>query len=455
MRRNRPRHDTASLTTVVSITTISASLMACYSPVVTEQSSMSGADTDASGTGAATEGGETEAATTTGVPTTDDPTTTGVSLDTTVADVDTAATDAPPTFEAFTVNGSTTPPEVDEGGTIMLEADVTDDVGVVSVEFFDGANSLGTVTDTTFELEILVSSADSGAHSYTAIATDTADQTTESDEVTLSVNIVGGEVLFYRESLFVSSSGLGGAGVSIMTTEGGRVVVNGLIANAISGRVLTFNEDLSSLWSDNEDALVKAKAVDLGQEILISSWLDGEWTYTRRALDSSAPAGNISVNVPAGDPVVALLGSRAVRGGQGVVLTTLPNAVRTYPTSLGSPGWSLALPSSAVVSDLDSLPGGAVLMTFSDDAQCAPGSQTCLRRIEPDGSVDWTVGFGSDVVAATRENQHVIAVSARPMGGSRMRSSRTQAVRSARSSSSTPTGSTLPSTMSRTMAREA
>lgn len=387
-------------------------LTACFSPEVSPDGSGGTSDGETSTSTAGSSGADAS--------TTEEEPETSTDPDSTAGDTQANTTDPndeAPTVEAFTVNGSTRPAEVDDGGTITLEADATDDVGVADVEFFDGDTSLGVVDSAPFELEVPVSSADSGSHTYRAVATDTAGQTGESEEVVLSVNIVGGEVLFYREQLFEGSTGLGGPGLAIATTMTGRVFVNGFLAGTATGRILSFNDDLSSLWTDNNAGLTRARTVDLGDEVLASTWEDGTWTYTLREQESPAVVDTLDIVVPAGDPIVALLGSRATRGGAGIVLTTLPDELASYSTSLAGPDWTHDLPDTAIVSDLDPMNDGSVIITFTTDSPCSPGSTTCLRLLDTNGATQWTTGVESGTTTGTRGDGRVIAVSTRSDGG--------------------------------------
>ena len=100
--------------------------------------------------------------------------------------------DAPPVIEAFSVQGSQAPPEILLAEMVELQATVTDDVGVAWVEFFDGGELLGVDESSPFRLEFLVTSADNGGHSYTAVAYDTVDQMAEAGPIAMSVGIDGG-----------------------------------------------------------------------------------------------------------------------------------------------------------------------------------------------------------------------------------------------------------------------
>ncbi len=400
---------------------LAASLLtACFSPGVDPNATGEGSDSESgSSTVSGTDGpsGETSASSTTA-----DATGTSTDPDGTAGETQTSTTDpndAAPIVEAFTVNGSTRPAEVDEGGTISLEADASDDVGVVGVEFFDGEESLGVVDEAPFELDVAVSSADSGSHTYRAVATDTVGQTGESQEVVLSINIVGGEVLFYREDLFGSSSDLSGQGLGIGRTETGRVVVTGRLTGVQEGRVIAFTDDLSTLWIEADVDPTRAAIVDLGDEIVTSSWVDGSWSYEVRDLASADVVDDLVLAVPQGDFLTQLVGSRASLGGDGVVLTTATNRVASYSSSLTGPAWTAELIDDAIVVDLDPLPDGAVVLSFgtgNSGTTCSGDSTSCLRKLNADGSTAWTVPTTGGVATATAAGS-VLVADARSAGG--------------------------------------
>lgn len=152
-------------------------MIGCFSPGVPEGSGSGEADTDETGpsTGPSSGTDGTEPGDPTGNPTgnpTGGPTST--TIDTETDGVDTGpAGDEPPDFESFEVNGSTTPEDVTQSSLVELSASVADDMGIESVEFFEGETSLGVVTEEPWELGALVTSSDNGGHVYWAMATDT------------------------------------------------------------------------------------------------------------------------------------------------------------------------------------------------------------------------------------------------------------------------------------------
>ncbi|HEU4734447.1 MAG TPA: cellulase family glycosylhydrolase [Kofleriaceae bacterium] len=115
--------------------------------------------------------------------------------------------------------GDTTPPTVALGssatsvtsaGTITLSATAADNVGVVRVEFRDGATLLTTDSSPPFSASVGLSSINNGTHAYTARAFDAAGNATTSAPVAVTVNIPTG--------------GGGGAGY---TAVGGRLFKDG------------------------------------------------------------------------------------------------------------------------------------------------------------------------------------------------------------------------------------
>ena len=92
----------------------------------------------------------------------------------------------PPTV---TLSASANVLEID--GVLTLAATASDNVGVASVEFREGSSSLGTVTTAPYELDLPLTSADNGDHSYTAFARDAAGNQATSGATVVNVSIPG------------------------------------------------------------------------------------------------------------------------------------------------------------------------------------------------------------------------------------------------------------------------
>jgi len=97
--------------------------------------------------------------------------------------------------------GDTTPPTVSlassaatvtTASTITLTATASDNVGVSRVEFLDGTTLLGTDTSAPYTQAVALTAAANGTHSYTARATDAANNARTSAPVSVTVNIQGG-----------------------------------------------------------------------------------------------------------------------------------------------------------------------------------------------------------------------------------------------------------------------
>lgn len=74
-------------------------------------------------------------------------------------------------------------------GPVTLQAEAQDDVGVQSVQFYEGDTLLGTDTEAPYEWTTTYSAADNGDHTLRAVATDTSGKTAEA-QAALKVDIV-------------------------------------------------------------------------------------------------------------------------------------------------------------------------------------------------------------------------------------------------------------------------
>ena len=364
-------------------------LTACFSPEVDPNANAGGSGSEGSTSGAGSSGGGLEPSTTANdTETSGDP-------DTTAGDTQTNTTDPnddAPVVEAFTVNGSTRPAEVGEGGTIMFEAEATDDVGVAGVEFFDGQDSLGVVESAPFELDVAVSSADSGSHSYRAVATDTIGQTGESDEVTLSINIVGGVIEVLREDLFTGVDVLTVINGGIDAGMGDRVFLNALIDDGGSSQLMAFNDDLSQLWSRTLPGQTPGRPVTADDRLVVGSTDSEALTLVYRVL-SPTTGDTITSLVLETDAESSLdiggLG-RVSRSADGVAINSSLQHIAGYDPGLSEQVWLANQPQTT---DL-AASGQYLFASFgSSGAKCASGSDFCVRRYGSDGQTDWTVGL--------------------------------------------------------------
>ncbi len=366
-----------------------AVLTACFSPEVDPNANADGSDGEPStgevgssgpGPGTSTTANDTE--------TSDDP-------DTTVGETQTGTTDPnddAPVVEAFTVNGSTRPAEIDEGGTILFEAEASDDVGVAGVEFFDGETSLGVVESAPYELELLVSSADSGSHTYRAVATDTVGQTGESEEVTLSVNIVGGVIEVLREDLFRGSDGLTFVNGGVDAAMDDRVFLNAIVEGGGSSRVIGFNDDLSQLWSQLYAEQTPGRPVTVDGAVIIGGTDNDALTLVYRSLsaETGETTESLIIETDANNTGDLFSYGRVGRSTGSVVVNNSLQQLAAYDAGLSERSWLASVSYTADLSEL----GENTFVSFGDTSEdCATATNYCVRRYGSDGQSDWTTGL--------------------------------------------------------------
>lgn len=139
--------------------------------------------------------------------------------------------DDPPTV-VLLVDGSGTPPDRVHAGRVPLTANAMDDGSVARVEFYDGAELLASDDTAPFAAELLLTSLDDGAHTFTARAFDDADQSGESDPVGLAVNIDGGATVASETNLFQMGGILFHPGIGVVHDEAQNVIVVGSLSTA-------------------------------------------------------------------------------------------------------------------------------------------------------------------------------------------------------------------------------
>lgn len=97
-----------------------------------------------------------------------------------------------------TVSLTSSATSVTAAGNITLTATASDNVGVTRVEFYDGANPLGTDTSSPYTQVVALTAASNGTRSYTARAFDAAGNSGTSNAVPVTVNIQGAPAAVFR-----------------------------------------------------------------------------------------------------------------------------------------------------------------------------------------------------------------------------------------------------------------
>jgi glucose/arabinose dehydrogenase/PKD repeat protein len=224
--------------------------------------------------------------------------------------------DAPPSVTLTAPGGGAT-----LSGTVPLKATATDDVGVAGVTFLvDGAAVGSEDTGSPYEIQWASTGVANGSHKIAARARDSANQTTTSGEVTVTVSNsappVNGLVLAYG---FEETSGTTANDVSAAKNNGS---VNGATSTA-SGR---FGRALSFDGVNDRVDVPDAASLDLTTGMTLEAWVKPTTTsgwrtailkemggedlaYALYASDGSRPRGEIltsAYNTAAGSAALPL-----------------------------------------------------------------------------------------------------------------------------------------------------
>lgn len=392
-----PIHSRALLTTLSTL-----ALGACFDPGIAPGGS--------GGSASETEGTGTDPTSTTTSPDTD--------TDGAEGQADsTGAVDAPPELTAFTVNGSTTPAEQQTTGMVAFDVDATDDVGIDRIEIYDDGELVATVTNAPYQTELLLSSADNGTHTYSAIVFDTAGQTDESEVVALSVNVIGGAMLELREDIGDGQIGIWGIGApKVAMLANGNVIVTGMARLASVPELRTglltrgYSSELSLLWSEDHGPPAGGMVQNYVGFSAPSIGASGQIAYvggtavmapgvnglTVFSLDTrtGALAATDELWTGGGSPSYVPVSAES----RGNVFATAGIAeVARYSEDLAMEHWR-SPPLGAGVFELASTSQGGALALFVGSG-CAPGAVICLCKLSPEGDVLWTRAVAEDTAA--------------------------------------------------------
>lgn len=361
----------------------------------------------------------------TGSETTDD----GVSTTTTATTTEsgsegpadsTGVDDQPPEIVSFTLDGSADPPELESSGLIVLEVDVTDDVGIARVEFYEGEELLASVDSAPYQYEVLITSAENGSHSYSAVAVDTSEQTTESDPIILSVNITGGEPLQVRPSVGETSVTLVMMGSPRLALEGDSRVI--IAAHSSTERdtpsllINSYDPELSLLWAQNHPTppgrLGKVHTSLHENSIVVGAIRTEDGLYQHNILRLTTTDGSLedSTDIWTNPNGLTTWDHTVTFSTEGSIYTTVSdNETAKLSNDLSKEEWSSGELGQAIIS-LIATPDGGTLVSFQGEG-CGTGENLCIRRLSTDGSTEWTRTVGQDISLGLALNSTRPAVS--------------------------------------------
>lgn len=310
-------------------------LTACFNP---------GGGSETDGATETDDGTGTASGTGPGV-TTDDPDTT-VSPTSDTDDPTGGPEDAPPTVELL-IDGSAAPADLLHAAPVTLEAQASDDNSVARVDFYEDDALIGSDDVEPFTLELLLTSADNGAHTYSARAYDDGDQEGLSDPVSLAVDVAGGASVASETNLFQMGGIFFHPGIGVVLDHDDNVLVAG---------------SLSTAGFDVTGLAVQSLAPDLGR----TNW---QMTVPMALLDGQPQF------LTFGQPVLSLDGNSLAIGGNSMGTDGVldPNiTVLRVSTDGSGPLPFVELPSDPKVQNIPVAglardPDGAILLGGPDD----------------------------------------------------------------------------------------
>lgn len=234
--------------------------------------SRAGSDTDTGSTTSVDTVGSTASAesSSTGAPTSgSDPST---STTTEPADTSTstgAAVDEPPVV-TLTVAGGVRPEMLGGADLVPLEAEASDDGSIDRVEFFRDGELFATDEEAPYGAELLLTSLDNGSIEFLAVAYDDAEQSADSETVSLEVDVIGANIVHVATDV-IAAGGLAytpGGGVQV-GADGAVYVVTSTLDEDVSVfglRAARVSADLSAVdW----EVRVPEVATPDGDQILV------------------------------------------------------------------------------------------------------------------------------------------------------------------------------------------
>ncbi|MGH1349137.1 MAG: Ig-like domain-containing protein [Nannocystales bacterium] len=239
-----------------------------------DDSSRPGVDTDTDTDGSATSVDSTGSTTMAASSSTGEPSTTAdpaTSSTTGVADTSTGpAVDEPPTV-TLTVAGQARPAALTGADLVPLEAEAGDDSAVDRVEFFRDGELVATDDEAPYTAEVLLTSLDNASIDFHAVAYDDADQSTDSEVVPLSVEVIGANIVHVATDVLAAGGLAYAPGGGVQLGEDGTVYVATSTLdeteNAFGLRAAQVSADLSTV---NWEVRVPQDVVMDGDQILVT-----------------------------------------------------------------------------------------------------------------------------------------------------------------------------------------
>jgi hypothetical protein len=275
--------------------------------------------------------------------------------------------------------GTITSGGLTKDNTLALTGTVSDANGITSVQIYDNTSTLlGTATVVSGNWSYTTSALGEGAHSLTAIATDTAGNTTTTSAVTATVDTIAPVV----PTLVLGTGVTGGATSTEAQQAGGVVTVSGETGSTI---VVTFTNGSNSV-TKTVTGTGSAQAVTLAA---------GDLTTLTN--------GTISVSAVSTDAA----GNASTAGTTSFILDTVAPVTPTLALGTGVTGGATsteAQQGSGVVT-VSGETGSTIVVTFTN------GSNTVTKTVTGTGSAQAVTLAAGDLTSLTNGTISVSAIS--------------------------------------------
>lgn len=333
----------------------------------------------------------------------------GSSTSLSIADSSSGSFDAPPEVLGFTINGSTTPTEQQTTGTLVLDVDAVDDVGIERIDILDGDRVVATVTEAPYRTALFVSSADNGTHHYSARAFDAREQTDDSDLVPLSINVAGGVMIELREDIGTTTSPLY-MGLPRAVAHSDEVVVTFTTPSPSedlpSVAAKQYSAALSMLWEsalspEGEAALSKSHPIVTAEGELLLGGTHGTIEPSTMAVFQASTSDGIPQEprffAPTGGHSVTTVVAQLPTGE--ILLSPEPHVIEARTADLSRVLWTEEQFPEAPddhlglrgILGIDVSSNGDSLITFvPSTAVCGEQRAPCVRKLDAQGTILWT-----------------------------------------------------------------
>ena len=321
----------------------------------------------------------------------------------------------------LTLDGAEDPAAIDSHRTALLNASVFDaEDDVSSVEFFYGEASLGTVLQPPFEIEIPLSSVDTGLRTFRAVAVDLGGMLGQ-DELEVSINIAGGNVEDLKRSLFEAAlipEGQNAVGGGISTFEG-RVYVSAINADG-SGRLVSLLPELEEQWTQTFANGLRAPGRGTPEgDLALGTAEGGNWVV--RLLDSASGDTIESWILGTAPAEYGGFGPQLAVSSEAVYATTGTRTVSRYSLDGEDLGQLVDTEHGVISGIVTNTSSDRAYLSYGDafdveDASCATSSDFCALAVSADGEVEWITGLakqfaGVHKIAAARDGGVFLAAS--------------------------------------------